>query len=387
SPLAAQYNPNYRVTQRTQYQGAPGVNPMEIYYYHYEDTAALPDSIFDAVSYGTNQHATIEYNDLGLKQEMRFFNSISQGSTGYYYQIEYDDENRPISHHKFLYAPNNLAVLERNYYFYTDERLTMIYHWEHYAPSDPWYVKSVINYDFEGNPVEELRHTGTDSLLTEIDLDTRRVWTYENGRRGDLMAKLDAWANQEYSIFVTSLHPTHQPTTEIRQQLFYPDWLNIDKREYFYDDDNRLIQIKLYSAMAGNWVLAKVENLIYGPDGNLLYHYGNMSDWVDEYVWELCNPSSTEAPDLPQKPLELSFYPHPFAGEVNVSIKGTSGSSADLEIFNLKGEKLRNWRVRPGEQVVWDGKDLRGADCASGIYLIRARQDGATVARKLIRSK
>lgn len=70
---------------------------------------------------------------------------------------------------------------------------------------------------------------------------------------------------------------------------------------------------------------------------------------------------------------KISCYPNPFNSSTKIQVKGESTSA--LEIFNLKGQKLRTLSLpddsAPEQELIWDGKSDTGSDLPRGIYLIR----------------
>ncbi len=75
--------------------------------------------------------------------------------------------------------------------------------------------------------------------------------------------------------------------------------------------------------------------------------------------------------------LELSISPNPFFGNATLSFSLPKPGNCSLEIFNLRGQKLRSFQfsgIREGEySVIWDGHDETGRKVAANIYLIRVR--------------
>ncbi|MCK4357355.1 MAG: endonuclease [Candidatus Cloacimonetes bacterium] len=70
-------------------------------------------------------------------------------------------------------------------------------------------------------------------------------------------------------------------------------------------------------------------------------------------------------------------YPNPFNPTTTVSFSVAQMSSfVNLEIYNIKGQKIKTFRIQHYEiqtlnQVIWDGKDENGKQVPSGVYLYR----------------
>jgi hypothetical protein len=67
--------------------------------------------------------------------------------------------------------------------------------------------------------------------------------------------------------------------------------------------------------------------------------------------------------------------PNPFSSETTIQYAVPKQSHVMLEVFNLRGERVRllaNGVQEPGHHAVrWDGTDAAGQDVGSGVYLCR----------------
>lgn len=81
-------------------------------------------------------------------------------------------------------------------------------------------------------------------------------------------------------------------------------------------------------------------------------------------------------------------YPNPFREHTRITYKLTQAAPVKLQIFNLKGQLLRESSFAHQEQGEhewqWDAKDARGMNCANGIYLYRLQSGNSSVAKKMI---
>ncbi len=93
-------------------------------------------------------------------------------------------------------------------------------------------------------------------------------------------------------------------------------------------------------------------------------------------------PNSVEE----QSPLPKQFsleqnFPNPFNPSTTIQIKLPEQSDLRLTIFDLLGREIRSFEYekvpRGSHQVVWDGKDERGMQVASGVYFYRLDQKSA----------
>jgi hypothetical protein len=85
--------------------------------------------------------------------------------------------------------------------------------------------------------------------------------------------------------------------------------------------------------------------------------------------------------------------PNPFNPTTRVEffVAGTEDSEVTLEVFDLRGAKLRtlvSQEMEPGEHAaVWDGTDSRGRALASGVYFAKLTVGGETDSAKMIMLK
>lgn len=95
------------------------------------------------------------------------------------------------------------------------------------------------------------------------------------------------------------------------------------------------------------------------------------------YLRDTIPGSPADDPAAIPPALGLSISPNPFFGNATLSFSLPKTGNCSLEIFNLRGQKLRSYQfsgIREGEHsVVWDRHDETGRKVAAGIYLIRVR--------------
>ncbi len=81
-------------------------------------------------------------------------------------------------------------------------------------------------------------------------------------------------------------------------------------------------------------------------------------------------------------------YPNPCNPTTTIKYEIPRRSHVRLVIYNLLGEEivtLENNEVLPGiHEVQWDGKDSKGGDVSSGIYLYRLSVNGYAQTRKMV---
>jgi len=74
-------------------------------------------------------------------------------------------------------------------------------------------------------------------------------------------------------------------------------------------------------------------------------------------------------------------YPNPFNPETTISFTTENAENAELEIYNLKGQKVKTFDVALSGvegSIVWTGTDENDQAVSSGIYLYRLNINGKT---------
>ena len=92
-------------------------------------------------------------------------------------------------------------------------------------------------------------------------------------------------------------------------------------------------------------------------------------------------PTALDDPAINSAVLIAAAYPNPFADKINIEFNLKESSPVDIQIYNLKGQKVKIWQGTASagkHSYIWDGSDDTGKLTASGIYLMRI----GTTARK-----
>jgi len=96
------------------------------------------------------------------------------------------------------------------------------------------------------------------------------------------------------------------------------------------------------------------------------------------------NRRSSSVPAVTQ----IKTWPNPFREEVSLGFDLASKGPARLDVYNLRGQKLRSLisgDLPAGKhQVRWDGRDSRGMKVAAGLYFIKLEQGSSRSVSKVI---
>ncbi len=91
-------------------------------------------------------------------------------------------------------------------------------------------------------------------------------------------------------------------------------------------------------------------------------------------------------------PIEfLRNYPNPFNPETTISFELNSKGKTKLEIFNIKGQKVKelvNEKLSAGQHnIVWNGTNNNNKRVASGVYFYSLTHKNKSIAKKMILMK
>lgn len=96
-------------------------------------------------------------------------------------------------------------------------------------------------------------------------------------------------------------------------------------------------------------------------------------------------PLSNEDELAPQLSYLGQNYPNPFKNETNIELCIKAGESGMLTIYNLRGQQIYHKKVDAGKAVVrWDGKDMAGNSCGSGVYLYKLSTSQKSETKRMV---
>jgi hypothetical protein len=104
-------------------------------------------------------------------------------------------------------------------------------------------------------------------------------------------------------------------------------------------------------------------------------------------------PTGVEDKEEDQENLPFSFslkqnYPNPFNPETIIEYKLPKGYEVEITVYNILGQKVRTlvkeFQKAGQHRVQWDGKDEKGKEVSSGIYLYRIKTDQFSQTKKMV---
>jgi hypothetical protein len=92
--------------------------------------------------------------------------------------------------------------------------------------------------------------------------------------------------------------------------------------------------------------------------------------------------------ELPQSFALAPNYPNPFNPQTQIRFDIAKASNVKLKVYNILGQEvttLINQFYNTGRySVTWNGKDTRGLEAASGVYIYRLETEGFSKSRKML---
>ena len=100
-------------------------------------------------------------------------------------------------------------------------------------------------------------------------------------------------------------------------------------------------------------------------------------------------PNSSQNNDEHATPSAITstLYPNPVRSECTIKLSTVSPESANLEIFNLRGQKISSLKspAKNTEHIMhWDTLNIDGKPCPSGVYFYRISCGKNNISKKLI---
>ncbi|MCB5234907.1 MAG: T9SS type A sorting domain-containing protein [Candidatus Cloacimonetes bacterium] len=179
-------------------------------------------------------------------------------------------------------------------------------------------------------------------------------------------------------------------------------WRTTEKHIYDYDADLLRTAKKSYryeelddkdDSSAGGWFHYYRNTYAYDSNGNMIEKLGEHykeGEYIDGELLETSYMPLTDNHDLSTpaiSPINVSIYPQPFAGSVSILGESKAGGELKVEVFNLRGQKVRSFNMLSGTTLTWDGKDESGKELPASVYFLRAEQGSTFQTKKLIKLK
>jgi len=145
------------------------------------------------------------------------------------------------------------------------------------------------------------------------------------------------------------------------------------------DLDIALLQMneQVTARINGNWVSAGISSERFGELRTEVY------DLRDRLLNRDSNPENQNSDKMGK--FQITNSPNPFNPSTTLKYVVPQNSQIELSVYNLMGQKVRtlvNESKEEGEySIVWNGKDNKGSQVASGVYFYRLTSHGIDKAK------
>ena len=121
--------------------------------------------------------------------------------------------------------------------------------------------------------------------------------------------------------------------------------------------------------------------------------HGDDAGWIDYIVFPPTGITNAENVQLPSSTILIGNYPNPFNPSTTIYFTAENAESAELVIYNLKGQKVKTLdleSVSPspffadgvGYSIIWNGTDENSRPVSSGIYFYKLKVNDKIIATK-----
>lgn len=125
--------------------------------------------------------------------------------------------------------------------------------------------------------------------------------------------------------------------------------------------------------------------------GGIYSAYAILSSHIGQIVYIPVELTVEETIIIPDVHYLYPNYPNPFNAATNISFDLPEESKVSLKIYNIRGKLVQTLidDTLPPQQhlVTWNGKDNKGRDVSSGVYLYKLQTNSYDKARKMLHLK
>jgi len=167
---------------------------------------------------------------------------------------------------------------------------------------------------------------------------------------------------------------------------------NVQFVKFFNNEPVDVVEMELDALMSGNITL---HNSGIEYDKVLMIVTDTFTSYSQvTFSFEATNTVSSEDEEVSVfTQNSITNYPNPFNPSTNISftINGSNSKNAEIEIFNLKGQKIKSFTVilsgvegTEQHSVIWYGKDQTSKPVSSGIYYYKISSGKFSQTKKML---
>jgi len=275
---------------------------------------------------------------------------------------------------------------------YNGNALSNVYMWEAGFETEPaQYYKIGFNVDGQGRLIEELEQSSPDSLNWVDSSKTVHTYHPADTTTGDQYINWLAWyMPMSFGMFADESH-----LLGLIVQSTYYDWNNgwvlSDRETNTYTTSSPYMLLSNLDEYWQNNAWMQNYKVEYSYDSNFNPVQSLESEWngawqgvaMSTLSWEWAGTSNDD-PGVPPAPaLRIEASPNPFSSELKIGLDSKHPGSANIQVFNMKGQLVRSLGST-SSSAVWDGRDERGSFAGNGVYLIRAEQNGKFASARVL---
>ena len=156
-------------------------------------------------------------------------------------------------------------------------------------------------------------------------------------------------------------------------QAFYDDCLSLVGEEVYYKTLEQGVWTDRSATLMGH--VGKDTMVAIDRFGRPAFHFAEMVGDTYEAMLAVYVPTANivGGEDGPFRIIRTT--PNPFRDRIAISVASSSGSPAEVGVFDIAGRRISGLlpsSIEPGmTNYSWDGRDAGGSPAPSGIYLVR----------------
>ena len=209
-----------------------------------------------------------------------------------------------------------------------------------------------------------------------------------------LIGNYDFQINFDKAAYTDSLRAVLQLV--LSKNNLWANWMGLNRFDHvtfdFIPDPNGNLISFANSATDFHYDFTQFMGLDFFPEDYILTAFLQDLDskeviqCLSQPMGDLLPPVSTSDPVENQVITDLKLWPNPFQNELRIEYKVQNPQAAKCQIFNLRGQQVREFRVDgSGKQSLsWDGKDYSGNRLPAGIYFVKLNAGRGSIIQKTL---